>query len=132
MRLDQTVLPGPPVAHGAAHRLRLVLTQPAGCTRSLGGAWYRVLPGGVITRHRHTTKAELWFVVQGTGLVWLNDEEVMVEPGSAIYTPPGTSHRLENTGSQELLLVVATHPPVEALDPSTGGRPGTEELETTA
>jgi len=129
MHLTRMVMTGPPMMHGAAHRLPLVLTQPEGSSRQIGGAWYRVPPGGAISRHRHTTKAELWFIVQGDGRVWLDEEEIKVEAGSAIYTPPLISHRLENTGVTDLILIIATHPPVEGLDPSTGGRPGTEELE---
>jgi mannose-6-phosphate isomerase-like protein (cupin superfamily) len=44
-------------------------------------------------------------VVQGVGTVTLDGSAVEVKPGSAVDVPAGTCHRIENTGSDDLVFL---------------------------
>lgn len=53
--------------------------------------------------HRH--RSEHWVVVQGHGQVTLGGDRLNVEPGSHLYIPSTTRHRIHNTGDNILVFV---------------------------
>jgi mannose-6-phosphate isomerase len=67
-----------------------------------------VLPGKRLSYQRHQKRAEHWFVVQGTAKVTLNDEEILVDAGSAIDIGLGDAHRVENPDHDALLVFIET------------------------
>ncbi len=68
-----------------------------------------VNPGSRLSYQRHARRSEHWFVVRGSGSVTLDGHDVPVAPGSAVDVPVGTSHRIENTGSDVLVFVEVQH-----------------------
>lgn len=64
-----------------------------------------VLPGKRLSYQRHSRRAEHWFVVRGTAKVTLNDVEILVETGKALDIPTGAAHRIENSASENLVLI---------------------------
>ncbi|MDM7923059.1 MAG: phosphomannose isomerase type II C-terminal cupin domain [Pyrinomonadaceae bacterium] len=67
-----------------------------------------VSPGKRLSYQRHSKRSEHWFVVRGTAKVTLNDEEFIVEAGSAVDIPSGTAHRVENPHRAEQLVFIET------------------------
>lgn len=53
----------------------------------------------------HYQRNEVWVVVQGEGLVILNDEEELVGVGSSIVVPAGVKHRIRNVGNDDLIFI---------------------------
>jgi len=45
-------------------------------------------------RHYHRGVTEVYYVLEGTGRMELNDETIEVRPGTVITIEPGTRHRL--------------------------------------
>ncbi len=87
----------------------------------------RTHPGVTRGNHYHDTKVERFIVLAGEGIVRLRrvDSDVVeeylvsgVEP-RAVIIPPGTTHSIENTGSDEMLTLFWAD---EVFDP---GRPDT-------
>ena len=76
--------------------------------------------GGVSLAVRHRTVEELWFVTGGQGAVWrkLEGEEavVAVGPGSALDIPLGAHFQFRNTGTEPLVILIATMPPWPGAD----------------
>ncbi|MGA8295493.1 MAG: phosphomannose isomerase type II C-terminal cupin domain [Acidimicrobiales bacterium] len=68
-----------------------------------------VSPGKRLSYQRHQHRAEHWFVVRGEGLVTLDGKEIVVEAGSTIDIPMESAHRMENTGSSELVFIEVQH-----------------------
>ena len=68
-----------------------------------------VAPGKRLSFQVHARRSEHWFVVRGAGMVTLGTASVPVEPGSAVDIAVGTSHRIENTGSDPLVFVEVQH-----------------------
>lgn len=64
-------------------------------------------PGTTIGEHVHNDQEEeFYLILQGTGQMWCNGEEFPVVPGDLIRNPPGGTHRLANTGQEELHMLV--------------------------
>lgn len=71
-----------------------------------------IVPAGATTRlHRHGSSEEIYHVVAGQGRMTLGDEEFDVAPGDTIAIPPGTVHRIANTGAEPLRILCACTPP---------------------
>ncbi|MBN1473526.1 MAG: phosphomannose isomerase type II C-terminal cupin domain [Syntrophaceae bacterium] len=64
-----------------------------------------VNPGGVLSLQRHKKRAEHWFIVAGAGMMTLEKKKYPVQPGSSIDIPQGAAHRMENTSSQDLIII---------------------------
>ncbi|MDO8685724.1 MAG: cupin domain-containing protein [Clostridiales bacterium] len=46
--------------------------------------------------HEHKKAQEIWYVIEGKGEIQIGDEIKEIEPGSLVYSPPETKHRLIN------------------------------------
>jgi quercetin dioxygenase-like cupin family protein len=73
------------------------LTQSESLT--LGVA--RLPPGGALNAHRHE-QAEVYLVLDGTGVVTVNGTRRGVGPGVAVFIPGNALHGIEATGEAEL------------------------------
>src|SRR5436305_2828839 len=68
-----------------------------------------VAPGHRLSLQSHAKRSEHWFVVQGEGLVWRDDERISVRPGVAVDIPVGAQHRVECRGSETLMFIEVQH-----------------------
>ncbi len=64
-------------------------------------------PGASIGEHTHEGEAELFYFLSGEGVV--NDDGIgrMVSAGDSAVTMSGHSHSVENTGSEDLVILAA-------------------------
>lgn len=69
-----------------------------------------VAPGASTLLHRHHTTEEIYHFKHGAGTMTLGDERFAVHAGDTVCIPPGTPHRLENTGEEALILLCACVP----------------------
>jgi len=68
----------------------------------------RLEPGKVIESHVDPME-EIYFILSGTGVMGVDDEEKQVHPGDATWIPVGSSHSLVNNGTEPcVILVVAS------------------------
>ena len=68
-----------------------------------------VSPGKRLSLQKHARRAEHWFVVQGSGVVTIDDRRVPVGPGAAVDIPRGSAHRIENDGDADLVFIEVQH-----------------------
>ena len=64
-----------------------------------------VNPGAKLSLQMHHKRAEHWIVVSGTALVTNGENVFSLKQNESTYIPLGSKHRLENTGSEPLLLI---------------------------
>ena len=66
--------------------------------------------GGATTAHLHPVAEELYFFTAGTGRLRIGTQERDVRPGDCAVIPPGTDHKLWNTGDVPLVLLCCCAP----------------------
>jgi len=68
-----------------------------------------IAPGQATTPHRLTT-SEVYYILEGFGEMFIDDEAEPVEPGCAIYIPPDAVQHIENTGDDNLIFICLVDP----------------------
>lgn len=66
-------------------------------------------PGGVSTRHSLKT-SEVYYILQGKGIMHIDKETAHVSPGQAIYIPPKAVQYIENVGDGDLVFLCIVDP----------------------
>ena len=61
--------------------------------------------GGRLSYQYHHKRSEVWTIVQGTGVITLNDENKEYTKGQTIIIPQGVKHRIENKGSEKIVFI---------------------------
>lgn len=93
------------------HESHVEVHRPWGSFRTLHfDAGYQVKqltvkPGAAISLQYHNKRAEHWVVVGGRALVHRGGEDVELAANQSTYIPVGAEHRLENPGSEPLIVI---------------------------
>ncbi len=75
------------------------------------------LPVGRATKeHYHPKTEEIYYIIQGQGLMKIEGECCDVVVGDAIAIPPGQKHKIWNTGTVPLVLLCCCAPCYEHSD----------------
>ena len=64
-----------------------------------------LLPGGETQHHTHPDIEESIYVMAGSGTAYWGDQQVPLEPGSALCYPPGITRKIANTGDSLLTYI---------------------------
>ena len=72
--------------------------------------------GGETEEHHHRVSEEIYLFTSGSGRMKLGDEETEVSAGDTVVIPPGTTHKLWNTGAEPLKLLCCCAPPYSHED----------------
>ena len=64
-----------------------------------------VLPGRRLSYQKHSRRCEHWIVVQGTGVVTLDDQDRTLKIGDTVDVEIGMAHRIENPGTEPLIFI---------------------------
>ena len=62
-------------------------------------------PNCEIGHHEHHGEAEMYYILEGTGMYEEDGEAVAVEAGDVTYCEDGHGHGLKNNGKEELVMV---------------------------
>ena len=65
-----------------------------------------LLPGSSIGLHLHEGNEELYYILEGKGLMTVDGESVEMNPGDVCLTKSGSSHSFKNIGEGELRMIV--------------------------
>jgi mannose-6-phosphate isomerase-like protein (cupin superfamily) len=78
-------------------------------------------PAGTLAApHVHAAEEEIIYILTGTGSIVTAERELRLEPGVAVYIPPGLTHQIRADAPEALKLVTLFSPPVTpgAYDPN--------------
>jgi mannose-6-phosphate isomerase-like protein (cupin superfamily) len=75
-----------------------------------------IAAGASTVRHYHRVSEEIYYIVEGSGLMELDGEERPVGVGDAVLIPPGAWHTITATGDGPLRLLCGCAPPWSAED----------------
>ncbi len=85
----------------------LLVHQDLGCERVT--QFLGLIPPSRAPQHYHTYE-EAIYILQGSGIVWADEERCEFTTGTSIYLPPGQRHCLENPGPDEVRLLGVFYP----------------------
>ncbi len=74
-----------------------------------------VRPGEITHRHRLYT-SEVYYILQGEGIMHIDDESAPVRAGHAVYIPPRSVQRIRNTGTADLIFLCIVDPAWKSED----------------
>jgi mannose-6-phosphate isomerase-like protein (cupin superfamily) len=75
------------------------------------------VPPGVRTlAHYHPRAEEIYYILQGEGVMHFADMNRDVRPGDAVVIPPGQVHWIENTKTTDLVFLCCCAPGYEHED----------------
>ena len=69
-----------------------------------------LLPGQTVTPHRHREIEEVYYIIAGSGVMTVGDEQREVAAGDAVFIPRGHRHTLANTGAEPIKLLLVCGP----------------------
>jgi mannose-6-phosphate isomerase-like protein (cupin superfamily) len=74
-----------------------------------------VHPGETTWRHRLKT-SEVYYIINGEGIMHIGDESAPVRPGSTVYIPPLSAQCITNSGTTDLVFVCIVDPAWKKAD----------------
>ena len=77
-------------------------------------------PKGYAEVHVHEVAENIYYILQGRGIVELDGKKHLVEPHMIIHIPPGVRHGIFNTGLEDLVFVVVASPPSDMPEVKPG------------
>ena len=70
-----------------------------------------LVPAGQSTLpHRISGSCEVYYILEGEGLMRVDGETAGVHPGQAVYVPPGALQQIKNTGGGNLSFLCIVDP----------------------
>jgi quercetin dioxygenase-like cupin family protein len=79
----------------------------------------RYAPNAYVQEHKHKVQEQIYYVLEGEGLLTLGKEKHLMRPHDYVYLPPGVPHSFTNTGTAGLVFLVVTTPAAD--QPTTKG-----------
>ena len=61
--------------------------------------------------HRFKAASEVYYILRGNGMMYINGESAEVGPGDTIYIPPMAVQSIENLGDDDLEFLCIVNPP---------------------
>lgn len=80
----------------------------------------RYAPMACVREHVHKLQEQVYYVLEGEGILTLNEERHLMRPHDYVYVPPGVRHSFTNTGTAGLVFLVITTPEADEPDPNGG------------
>jgi len=67
-------------------------------------------PMAYVEEHTHKVQEQVYYVLEGEGLLTLDGEEVLMRPHDYVWVPPGVVHGFTACGVSPLVFFVLTAP----------------------
>ena len=70
----------------------------------------RYAPNAHVQEHVHKVQEQIYYVIEGEGVLTLGNDRHLMRPHDYVYVPPGVHHSFTNTGLGGLVFFVITTP----------------------
>jgi quercetin dioxygenase-like cupin family protein len=67
-------------------------------------------PMAYVQEHVHKVQEQIYYVLDGEGVLTLDDEKHLMSRHDYVYVPPGVRHSFTNNGTEGLVFLVITTP----------------------
>jgi quercetin dioxygenase-like cupin family protein len=108
-----TVQDGVPVVYPGCHGLGVRIVHPVNPkapAKNMGLVLFYVPPHVILEPGQHETE-ETYCILEGQGTMTFANFKREVKKGDFVYLPPWCLHGIENTGNENLVVLIATSPP---------------------
>ena len=114
VRVNQ-LKPYSPDAHAGTVNMRIIGQETVGA-RNVEVVLGIIDPGGQAEPHFHSDIEQVIYLLEGRVEVGMRGEKEKMEPGDAVYFPPGERHQVDVLGDQSARLLVIYAPPVQSRE----------------
>ncbi len=73
-------------------------------------------PGHSSKPHRLRKSSEIYYILKGNGIMYIDDEQADVTSGQAIFIPPESWQHVKNVGTDDLKFLCIVYPMWKAED----------------
>ena len=104
---------GVPVAYPNCHGLGVRVVHPVNPkapAKNMGLVMFYIPPHAVLEPGSHETE-ETYVILEGRGRMTFARSQREVQKGDFVYLPSWCVHGIENTGTEPLVVLIATSPP---------------------
>jgi mannose-6-phosphate isomerase-like protein (cupin superfamily) len=104
---------GVPVVYPGCHGVGVRVVHPVNPkapAKNMGLVMFYVPPHVVLEPGQHETE-ETYVILEGKGLMTFANFQREVKKGDFVYLPSWCLHGIENTGTEMLVVLIATSPP---------------------
>lgn len=70
----------------------------------------RYAPNAYVQEHSHKVQEQVYYVLEGEGMLTVGKDRHLMRPHDYVYLPPGVPHSFTNTGTAGLVFLVITTP----------------------
>jgi quercetin dioxygenase-like cupin family protein len=70
----------------------------------------RYAPAAHVAEHVHAVQEQIYYVLEGEGVLTLDAERHLMRAHDYVWVPPGIRHSFTNTGTAGLVFLVVTTP----------------------
>ncbi len=70
----------------------------------------RYAPKAYVEEHEHKVQEQVYYVLDGEGILTLDGKQHLMRTHDYVYVPPGVRHSFTNTGLDGLVFLVMTTP----------------------
>lgn len=77
---------------------------------------YARVPQGKTTRPHRLKTSEVYYILEGRAVMYINDEHCCVRAGSTVYIPPNSKQYIKNAGKSVLKFLCIVEPAWQSDD----------------
>jgi len=78
---------------------------------------HAIVPSGETTLpHTLQKSTEIYFILEGSGVITIDQESSPVQPGDIVLIPPGAVQHIRNTDTGDLIFLCVVSPKWQARD----------------
>jgi len=71
---------------------------------------HAILPAGRSSQPHRLRASEVYYILEGEGIMYINDESAKVHAGQVIYIPPRARQWIQNSGTSDLKFLCIVDP----------------------
>ena len=98
------------VLHGGKGTFRILIDAEQSGAKNFSLLVNTSKAGTQGSAHKHDVE-HCWYILSGTGTMYMEDKPFKIGPQTAIYTPAGLMHRIDVDPGEDLTYVVIYAPP---------------------
>jgi len=71
---------------------------------------YAVVKPGLTSQPHRLKSSEVYYILEGEGMMYIDNEKAKVRPGQAVYIPPHSKQYIKNIGNVDLKFLCIVDP----------------------